>query len=412
MSFLVAQLGARMHYAVPRILHAAGMLSGLCTDICATKGWPRLLAAVPSGLWPAGVRRLLGRVPEGIPARKVRAFAGFGWRYARRRGAARTAEEQAAVHLWAGRRFGELILRRGLGDAGGVYTFNSAGLEVLRAARAGGLRAVMEQTIAPREVEHRLLSEEDEHHPGWEPRTSAGGAVADYCARERAEWDAADLILCGSEFVREAVGACGGPVGRCVVVPYGVDGRFAVPERRAARGPLRVLTVGAVGLRKGSPYVLEAARRMGARAEFRLVGPVGVSGAAARELRRHVQLPGAIPRTEIVEQFAWADVFLLPSLCEGSATVTYEALGCGLPVVCTPNAGSVVRDGVEGFLVPVRDSPAIVDRLDALAREPRRLREMGRAARQRAQEFTLERYQERLLAVLKGSYGRDVHAGH
>ncbi len=411
MSFLVAQLGARMHYAVPRILHAAGMLAGLYTDICATKGWPRLLAAVPSRFCPAGVRRLRGRVPEGIPARKIRAFSGFGWQYARRRSAARTAEEQTAVYLWAGRRFGELIVRQGLGDAGGVYTFNSAGLEVLRAGRQRGLRTVMEQTIAPREVEQRLLSEEDRHYPGWEPRSSATGAVAEYCARERAEWDEAELIVCGSEFVREAIGAGGGPVERCVVVPYGVDGRFAAPERRAVRGPLRVLTVGTVGLRKGSPYVLEAARRMGPRAEFRLIGSVGVSGTAAQELRRHVQLPGPIPRTEIVKQFAWADVFLLPSLCEGSATVTYEALRCGLPVICTPNTGSVIRDGVEGFLVPVRDARAIVDRLEVLAGAPRRLREMGQAACRRAQEFTLECYRDRLLTALKGNDGRNVRAG-
>lgn len=412
MRFLVAQLGARMHYAVPRILHAAGMLSELCTDICATKGWPRLLAALPSRLRPAGVRRLLGRVPDGIPARTIRAFSGFGWRYARRLATARTAGEQTAAYLWAGRRFGELILRQGLGEADGVYTFNSAGLEVLRAAREQGLQTVMEQTIAPREVEHRLLSEEEQHYPGWEPRTSVNGSVAEYCVRERAEWNEAGLILCGSEFVRETIGACGGPVERCVVVPYGVDGRMTAPEHRTARGPLRVLTVGAVGLRKGSPYVLEAARRMGGRAEFRLVGPVGVSGTAAQELRRHVQLPGAIPRTEVVDQFAWADVFLLPSLCEGSATVTYEALRCGLPVICTSNTGSVVRDGLEGFLVPIRDSQAIVDRLEALACEPRRLREMGQAARRRAQEFTLDHYRERLLTALKGTNGPDVRAAH
>ena len=49
---------------------------------------------------------------------------------------------------------------------------------------------------------------------------------------------------------------------------------------------------------------------------------------------------------------AAADVFVFPSLFEGSAVVTYEALACGLPSVVTPSAGSVVRDGAEGFLVP------------------------------------------------------------
>ena len=53
MSVMVAQLGARMHYAVPRILERVGLLERLYTDICAQKGWPRWLRMVPSALRPA-----------------------------------------------------------------------------------------------------------------------------------------------------------------------------------------------------------------------------------------------------------------------------------------------------------------------------------------------------------------------
>ena len=107
-----------------------------------------------------------------------------------------------------------------------------------------------------------------------------------------------------------------------------------------------------------------------------------------------------MPRSEISEQYAWADVFLLPSLCEGSATVCYEALAAGLPVVTTPNAGSVVRDGVEGFTVPIRDSEAIVQKLERLAADRELLAEMSRNALERAREFTVERYGERLVRAV------------
>ena len=53
---------------------------------------------------------------------------------------------------------------------------------------------------------------------------------------------------------------------------------------------------------------------------------------------------------------AAADVFAFPSLFEGSAVVTYEALACGLPSVVTPESGSVARDGVDGFVVPSGDA--------------------------------------------------------
>jgi glycosyltransferase involved in cell wall biosynthesis len=80
--------------------------------------------------------------------------------------------------------------------------------------------------------------------------------------------------------------------------------------------------------------------------------------------------------------------------------VCYEALAAGLPVVTTENAGSVVRDGMDGFIVPIRDAAAIVERLETLDRDRPLLESMARAARERAREFTLEKYGERLLAAL------------
>jgi glycosyltransferase involved in cell wall biosynthesis len=107
-----------------------------------------------------------------------------------------------------------------------------------------------------------------------------------------------------------------------------------------------------------------------------------------------------VPRSEIAQHFDWADVFLLPSLCEGSATVTYEALGYGLPVICTPNTGSVVRDGVEGFILPVSDTVALAERLETLAGDPGRLEELSANARKRADEYTVGEYARRLLTSL------------
>jgi glycosyltransferase involved in cell wall biosynthesis len=109
---------------------------------------------------------------------------------------------------------------------------------------------------------------------------------------------------------------------------------------------------------------------------------------------------GAVPRSRMRELFAWADVFVLPSLCEGSATATYEALAAGLPVVATPNTGSAVRDGVEGYLVPIRAPEAIAERLDRLANDRGLLAEIDKAARRRAEAFSAERYAERLLGVI------------
>src|SRR5271169_4848573 len=118
--FIVAQLGARMHYAVPRILAEADMLEHFYTDICAVQGWPRWLGLVPDPVRPAAMRRLLARVPHGVPKELITAFTDFGREYARRCNTA--AAERFAVYLWAGTEFCRRILQKGFGGAGAVFT--------------------------------------------------------------------------------------------------------------------------------------------------------------------------------------------------------------------------------------------------------------------------------------------------
>ncbi|MBI1374429.1 MAG: glycosyltransferase [Phycisphaera sp.] len=402
--FLVAQLGARRHYAVPRALQTAGRLAALYTDICGNKGWPRLLSAVPRDIAPGAVRRLAERRAAGVPTQMIHAFTSFGWQYARRKAAATSAAERTDAWLWAGQTFGQLVVDHGLGDAEGVYVFNSAGLEVLHAARAEGRVAVLDQTIAPRRYERELMRDEHAAWPGWDTIDEEDPHLDAYCRREEREWVAADRIVCGSEFVRDTLVTCGVDSERCVVAPYGLQAETpdtSPVAHDAHAGPLRVLTVGEVGLRKGSPYVLRAAQRLAGVATFRMVGDVAAGDAVVKDLNGHVELVGAVPRSEVTRHYAWADVLLLPSLCEGSAASTYEAMHAGLPVVCTPNAGSVVRDGVDGCVVPPRDVDAIVARLEFLAGDLDARQRMGAAARRHVATLTLDDYGKRLIAAIE-----------
>jgi glycosyl transferase family 1 len=413
-SFIVAQLGARMHYAVPSILAENGMLEHFYTDFSANRGWPKMLNLVPQNVRPRSLNRMLGRVARGVPPERNTAFNILGMRYAQRLRRCHSATERTSTFLWAGKQFCRQVMARGFGQANAIYTYNTAGLELLVAARRKGLLTVMEQTIAPKQIEVELLGAEHMAHPGWEFDGTSDRLAPDLIAREATEWDAAHLILCASEFVRDGIAKCGGPVERSVVVPYGVD---VVGERSEVPGwascgqksemgnrPLRVLTVGTVGLRKGSPYVLEAARQLKGRMEFRMVGGIGVTREVEEQLREHLELTGRVPPSELVEHFIWADLLLLPSLCEGSATVTYEALAFGLPVICTPNTGSVVRDGVEGFVVPIRDAAVIAERLRQFLDDFELIERMSANATERAKDFTVAKYGDRLTNALRLSF--------
>lgn len=400
---VVSQLGARMHYAVPRIFASAGRLAHFYTDICATKGWPRIVTHLPTAMFPPAVKRLAGRRPDGVPSELTTVFSNFGLRSVLRHMQVRNVVEETSHAIWAGSQFSQMVARSGFHGAAGLYAFSGDALEQMQAAKRAGMWTAVEQMIAPRNVVETLLAREKERFPDWAVTLHHNRYAETFVRREKAEWALADVIICPSEFVQKNVISEGGPADRCVLIPYGVDSKFSVDRTLRMPGPLRVLTVGEVGLRKGSPYVAQAARLVGAAARFRMVGRISIPGRIAQEISQWVELRGTVPRSQVSDEFRWADVFLLPSICEGSATAVYEALAAGLPVITTENTGTVVRDGVEGFVVPACDAQTIARVVEQLSADDELRARMSANAIRRARDFTVKAYGERLLAALSAS---------
>jgi glycosyltransferase involved in cell wall biosynthesis len=83
--------------------------------------------------------------------------------------------------------------------------------------------------------------------------------------------------------------------------------------------------------------------------------------------------------------------------------VVLEAMACGLPVITTTHgAGEIVRDGIDGFFVPIRDPEAIAARLEQLHRDPALREQMGRNAREQAMRHTWSAYAQRAADAVLG----------
>jgi len=95
----------------------------------------------------------------------------------------------------------------------------------------------------------------------------------------------------------------------------------------------------------------------------KVVGRLDIKSHYVEKYSNVCEFTGLVPRSKMRELYKWADVFVLPSICEGSAMVTYEALSSGLPVITTPNSGSIVRNGIDGLIIPIRNSDIIADKL-------------------------------------------------
>jgi glycosyltransferase involved in cell wall biosynthesis len=111
----------------------------------------------------------------------------------------------------------------------------------------------------------------------------------------------------------------------------------------------------------------------------------------------------------VLAEMSMHDVFVFPSLFEGFGLVLLEAMAMGLPIITTPHTAGpdLITDGAEGFIVPIRSSDGIAEKLDLLRREPARRAAMSESARARARKFTWEQYGHSLAASVSSAL---VHA--
>ena len=363
---IVAQLGARRHYAVPRALHEEGLLTTLFTDACAEfMPWSAFRRLVPRTFQPRALRSIVDRRIDGVD--KSRLSGLLSTFLSSRIGAKRARDGEHRAEFWVrqNKAFGRAVASRNWGDADTIYGFNGAALEIFEEAKKRGIRCVLDQTAAPWKFNTRLLQGEMEKWPGWECDPIDIDPNGVMTGREEREWELADRVICGSEFVIEAAKEVGAPIEKFKVVRYPTP----IPPAdaasrlhpRAPGGDLRVLFLGTVQLRKGVQYLVQAAQQKRCRLSVRVVGPLAVTKKAAAVISEVADLTGPVSRSEVWEHYRWADVFVLPTLSEGSANVCHEAAAMGVPVITTKAAGIRESDGVTLVNSPERIGEALAE---------------------------------------------------
>jgi glycosyltransferase involved in cell wall biosynthesis len=126
----------------------------------------------------------------------------------------------------------------------------------------------------------------------------------------------------------------------------------------------------------------------------------------SKEAARRVRFRGTVPLPTLVRAYRTADLLVLPSIWQESYGLPVaEAMACGVPVLASASGGvpELIEDGVTGRLVPRFEIDALTRALRELSAEPARRREMGRAARGRAERLlTWSRSAERLERLYLG----------
>ncbi len=219
--------------------------------------------------------------------------------------------------------------------------------------------------------------------------------------RNRRLFQDAAWVLPWSHWVRDSlIRDYGVQPERIQVIPPGIDLARWQPRRERAPGPLRVLFVGGDFERKGGPVLLAALRRLALPITAHLVTRSPVSP-APDVFVYHDLVPNS-PR--LIELYQQADVFVLPTQAEAFGIAAVEAIACGVPVIATAIGGltDIVRDGVNGFVVPPNDPEALAARLQLVLDQPALRSRLAQAARRHAEtHFDARRNAAQIAELMK-----------
>ncbi|MBU4234585.1 MAG: glycosyltransferase family 4 protein [Proteobacteria bacterium] len=276
---------------------------------------------------------------------------------------------------------------------------SSGCLYSLRRARRMGAKTVLERGSSHMLYQRKILEEEYRKF-GLEKEVVHPKVVE----RELMEYQEADYISIPSHFVKETFIQQGIPAAKLIQTPYGVDlsNFHPVPKQDKI---FRIIHCGGLSIRKGIPYLLQAFSELRLKdAELWLIGSITDE---IKPFLRQFSSPaivhkGPFPEPDLYRYYSQGSVFCLASIEEGFGMVTVQAMACGLPVICTTNAGAadIIREGRDGFILPIRDVDAIKEKILYFYENPEAGRNMGESARLRVQTgFSWSDYGHKMIAA-------------
>jgi glycosyltransferase involved in cell wall biosynthesis len=389
MNVLITHPGRQHSHQAALALAAAGALAGYWSGVPAVAAQARRL--------PASLRARFSRyAPISLDPARARWFPWVPG--LRRMGDSLLPAGLAAWNDFAAcRMFDRRVAGRlGRSGAGAVIACEISALATFRAARRLGFATLLDAPSIHHAAQDRL-------HGTTDPPTLHRRIVA----VKEAEIALADHILTVSELARQPYIEAGVPAEKVHAVPLGADLEMFKPDEAQKTGPdFTFLFSGATIHRKGFDLLLAAFARVRAgnpAVRLRLAGPRGDAAHLLDRGRDGIDVLGAIPQPALAAELRRADVLVLPSRNDSYGMVVAEALASGTPVLVSEMVGAkdLVREGKNGWIVPVEDVAALADRMDWCARHPEAVQALGEDCRRAAESATWPAYHRRLVDLLR-----------
>lgn len=281
-----------------------------------------------------------------------------------------------------------------------IFTvWSSFGLYSLRKAKELGAKVVLECGSSHILYAIKILKEEYEKF-GVRPSLE-NLAHPKTIEKMLQEYQEADYIAIPSFFVKRSFLENNIPENKLIHIPYGVD-LYNFKQVTKGDNIFRIIFTGTICLRKGVQYLIQAFNDLKLpNSELVLLGYVDddIKDFLKKHLNNKIVIKH-VPHFELYKEYSQGSIFVLPSVEEGLARVIPEAMACGLPVITTTNTGGedIIREGIDGFIIPIRDVEKIKEKILYFYENPEIVKQMGENAKQRVKTgFSWDDYGEKMI---------------
>ena len=214
----------------------------------------------------------------------------------------------------------------------------------------------------------------------------------------------ASTVICASSITAQSLQEEGISSNNIKVISYGVETNLYPYKKREILKPndvFHVIFIGSLNQRKGITYLLEALEGI-QNVVLHIVGRGIFDENLLTNYQTTIELHKNISQEELVTLLHRSHCFVLPSLVEGFGQVILEAMATGIPIVASENtiAKDIIKDGVNGFVVPIRNAVAIKNKIQHLIAHPDLVTKIGDTGYKTAQNLNWPTFRKNLVAHL------------
>jgi len=300
------------------------------------------------------------------------------------------------------------VARKQLEDIKAIYAYEDGACTTFTEAKRRGIKCLYDLPIAYFQKGIEIMRKEAMLFPDLIDDIQLLREPESKLTRKENEVRLADHIFVASTFTKNSLTEANISHDKITVIPYGAPVDYFSPKPKQDT-TFRALFAGTLCVRKGVHYLLKAWQQLKFKnSELLLVGAKTLPVDWLKQYRSIIKHIPSVPHQLLSDYYTSADVVVFPSLLEGYGLVILEAMACGIPVITTPHTAGpdVIEDGVDGFIIPIRDVDALKDKLQWCKNNRKKLKDMGYAARKKAETMQWSIYREKLASSVKDILNR------